>query len=85
MPKDCLGVGAHDEINIVGAKAKRLKGFGDLAGTVDRQIQPALSAVFVREVLDRLTHRGRVHHRHQLGQMLRQQFEIQDLVVQLIE
>ena len=44
-------------------------------------------AELVGEALDRLADRGGVHHRHQLGQLLGQHVEVQDLVavVQLIE
>ena len=85
--QDRLGVGAHDQIDIIRAQPQRLEGFGDLVVTIDGQIQPTLAAVLAGESLDRLAHRRGVHHRHQLGQMLREHLEVQHLVavVQLIE
>jgi hypothetical protein len=71
----------------MGAQFQRFEGFGDLVGVIDGQIQAPLSAVLLGEALDRLANGGGVHHRHQLGQMLGQYLEIQDLVagVELIE
>jgi hypothetical protein len=71
----------------MGAQFQRFEGFGDLVGVIDGQIQAPLSAVLLGEALDRLANSGGVDHRHQLGQMLGQHLEIQDLVVgaELIE
>jgi hypothetical protein len=82
-----LSVGAHDQIDIVGAQPQRLEGLGDLVGGVDGQIQSALAAVLAGELLDRFPDRRGVGHRHQLGQMLGEHLEIQHLmaVMQLIQ
>ena len=85
--QDRLGVGAHDQIDIVGTQPQRLEGLGDLVGPVDGQIQSALAAVLAGELLDRFPHRRGVDHRHQLGEMLGEHLEIQHLmaVMQLIQ
>ena len=85
--QDPLGVGAEDQVDVVGTQPERLEGFGDLVRAVDGQIQSPLPAVLAGEPLDRFTDRRGVHHRHQLWQMLRQHLEIEDFmaVVQLIK
>jgi hypothetical protein len=59
-----FGVGAYDQVDIVGAQAQRLEGFGNAIGAINGQIQSTLCTVLVGETLDRFAHRGRVHDRH---------------------
>lgn len=85
--QDRLGIGAHDQVDVLGPQPQRVEGFLDFVGFVDAQKQSALPAVFVGEALDCLANGGRVHHRHQFGQMVGQHLEVQHLVavVQLFE
>ena len=85
--QDGFGVGTHDQVDVVGPQPERLEGLGDLVGFVDAQKQSPLPAVFIGEALNGLTDGGRVHHRHQLGQMVFQHLVVQQFVtvVQLLE
>jgi hypothetical protein len=85
--QDGFGVGAHDQVDVVGTQPERLEGLVDLIGFVDAQEQPALAAVFVGEALNGLADRGRVDHRHQLGQVLFEHLVVEQLVsvMQLLE
>jgi hypothetical protein len=85
--QDRLGVGSHDQIDIVGAQAEGLEGVGISSGRSIDRYSPRCPPVFVRKALDRLTDRRCVHHRHQFGQVLCQYLEVQHLVamVKLIE
>jgi hypothetical protein len=49
-------------------------------GTIDGQVHAALTAVFIRVVLDRGPHCRVIDHRQQFGQMLGEHLEIQHLI-----
>ena len=85
--QDRFGVGAHNQVDVIGPEPERLKRFGDHVGFVDAQEQSPLSPVLVGEALDGLPDGGRVHHRHQFGQMVGQHLEVQEFVtvVQLLQ
>ena len=78
--QDLLGVAAHDEVDVVGPQTERLEGFGDLVGTVDRQIHATLAAVFIGILLDGGPDGWVVDDRQQFAQVLGEHLEIQHLV-----
>jgi hypothetical protein len=85
--EELLPVGGHHQVDVVGAKAERPECGTDVLRAVDGQIDAARPAVFVAVPLDRLTHGRVVHDRQQLGEVVAEQPEVEDLiaVVELLQ
>jgi hypothetical protein len=85
--EELLRIGGHEQVDVVGAEAERLERGADVLGAVDGQVDPARPPVFVAVALDRLAHGRVVHDRQQLGEMVAEQPEVEDLiaVVELLQ
>ena len=78
--EDALGVGGHDEVDVVGAEPVVAERLLDEVRVVHREEHAPGTAVLVAVALDRLADRRRVDDRQHLAQVLRQQPVEQDLV-----
>src|SRR5215467_11912672 len=78
--ENLLGVGAHDEVDVVGPEFETGEGALDGVRAVDGQEDAAGTAELVRVRLDRVTDRGVVHDRQQLDQVVGQDLVVQHLV-----
>ena len=78
--EDPLGVGGHDQVDVVGAEAVVAERLLDQVRVVHRQEHAPGTAVLVAVPLDRLADRRGVDDRQHVPQVLRQQPVEQDLV-----
>jgi hypothetical protein len=78
--EDALGVGSHDQVDVVAAQPVVAEGRLDLAGIIHRQVDPARTAVLQAVPFDRGAHRRGVHDRQHLGDVLGEQPVEQHLV-----
>ena len=79
-PEDALGVGGHQQVDVLGAQPGVAQRGLDLLGVVDRQVHPAGAAELDRELLDRQADRRGVDDRQHLLDVLGEQLVEQHLV-----
>lgn len=65
-----MGVGADDEVDVIGTEAEGLEGCPDLLRPVDRQVDRPGAPLVVTPLPDRVADRGVVDDGQQLGEMV---------------
>ena len=85
--QDLLGVGDHEQVDVVGAQAELLEGGAHVLDTVDRQVDGPGAPVVPAPLPNGLPHGGVVDDREQLGQVVGQETVVEHLVavVELVE
>ena len=86
MPR-ILGVGDHEQVDVVGSQTQALQGGAHVLNTVYGQVDGTRPPVVTAPLLDGLTDRGIVDDRQQLGEMVGEHPVVEDLVtvVELVE
>ena len=73
--RDLLGVAAHDDVDIILGQSEGGKGLLDVAGPVDRQVNPARVGVVV--LADSIVSGAAINERQQFSQVIREHLEIE--------
>ena len=86
-PENLLGVGDHEQVDVVGSQTQALQGGAHVLNTVYGQVDGTRPPVVTAPLLDGLTDRGIVDDRQQLGEMVGEHPVVEDLVtvVELVE
>ena len=86
-PENLLGVGDHEQVDVVGSQTQALEGGTHILNAVHGQVHGTRPPVVTAPLLDGLTDRGIVDDRQQLGEMVGEHPVVEDLitVVELVE
>lgn len=87
VAQDLLGVGDHEQVDVIGSQTQALQGGTHILDAVHRQVDGARAAVLPAPELDGLAHGGVVDDGQQLGEVAGQDPVVEGLVaiVELVE